>query len=97
MTYHAQVERVDRISACLATLGMNEFILEVKRGRTIERLTDTGILFVFGRDDDKLITGYIANPMRVAAMYKSCGYKEAPRKVWLLAARNSQRYKYLTE
>ena len=33
MTYHAEVERIDRITACLVTLGMNEFveILNIER------------------------------------------------------------------
>ena len=97
MTYHAEVERIDRITACLETLGMNEFVLEIKESSKVLRLTDTGILFVFDESGNKLITGYAPGPMKVASLYKRVGYAEAPRKMWLTATRNSQRYKFLLE
>jgi hypothetical protein len=97
MTYHAEVERIDRITACLVTLGMNEFVLEIKESSKVLRLTDTGILFVFDESGNKLITGYAPGPMKVASLYKRVGYAEAPRKMWLTATRNSQRYKFLLE
>ena len=31
MTYHAKVERIDRIAALLTEVGYNEFVLEVKQ------------------------------------------------------------------
>ena len=93
LTHHAGVERIDRISECLATYGMNEFVLELKKEQKLYRLTDTGILFIFNEDGVTLITGYIPSPDKVSAMYKESGYTQAPRHIMAVAVRNTRTHK----
>ena len=58
MTYHAQVERIDRLVACVQHIGVGEVIKEMpgRNGRT-ELLTDTGLLLVVHSATNTLITG----------------------------------------
>lgn len=95
MTYHARVERIDRITALLTEVGYNEFILEVKQsGRTL-RLTDTGIIFIFDKAGETLITGYLGQRLKVSSLYKQAGYTETPQKVWKTVIRNEKKYSFL--
>ena len=97
MTHHAQVERIDRIAACLEHLGFNEFILEVKEENRLYRLTDTGIIFVFGETGETLITGYMGAPLKISALYKRAGYTGMPPTVWKMVKRNQKLYAFLSE
>lgn len=95
MTYHAKVERIDRITALLTEVGYNEFILEVKQLGRMLRLTDTGIIFIFDEAGETLITGYLGQRLKVSALYKQAGYIETPQKVWKTVVRNEKRYSFL--
>ena len=46
MTYHAQVERLDRLVACIEHIGVGEVVREVERFGAVERLTDTGLVLI---------------------------------------------------
>ena len=95
MTYHAKVERIDRIAALLAEVGYNEFILEVKQPGRMWRLTDTGIIFIFDESGETLITGYMGQRLKVSSLYKQAGYIETPKNVWKTITRNEKRYSFL--
>lgn len=95
MTYHAKVERIDRIATLLAEVGYNEFILEVKESGLLWRLTDTGIIFIFDEAGETLITGYLGQRMKVSSLYKQAGYDKTPQKVWKTIIRNEKQYSFL--
>ena len=97
MTYHASVERIDRIVACIEHLGMDDFVLECAEPTRLYRLTNTGILFVFNERGDTLITGYMATFDKVAALYKSQGYERIPLQMADRIARNNKKYKFLLQ
>ena len=94
MTYHASVERLDRLAACVEHLGMSKFILEQpdrKYPGTKRCLTSTGIIMVMDVTTERLITGFMATPAQVAAMYKG----KAPQKIYNRVVKNNQRYSFL--
>lgn len=95
MTYHAKVERIDRITALLAEVGYNEFVLEVKQPGRLYRLTDTGIIFIFNETGEILITGYLGQRLKVSSLYKQAGYAETPQKIWKTVIRNEKLYSFL--
>lgn len=95
MTYHAQVERIDRLTACIQHLGFNEIIKvqeSNRHGRNVTRqLTDTGIILVVG-EDGQLITGFMGTVAQVASMY---GDARPPQHIINKAKKNVQKYKFL--
>ena len=95
MTYHAKVERIDRIATLLTEIGYNEFILEVKQPGRMWRLTDTGIIFIFDETGETLITGYLGQRLKVSSLYKQAGYTETPQRVWKTVTRNERQYAFL--
>lgn len=95
-TYHAQVERIDRLVACVQYLGMNEIIREMpdryhNAGKNKRCLTDTGIVLVIS-EDGKLITGFMGTVAQVASFYKG---EKIPPSVLNRAKKNEQKYKWL--
>lgn len=95
MTYHAKVERIDRIATLLTEVGYNEFVLEVKQFGRMLRLTDTGIIFIFDEAGETLITGYLGQRLKVSALYKLAGYTETPQRMWKTVTRNEKQYSFL--
>ena len=71
MTYHAKVERIDRICACIQHLGVNEIVVEVRGKADPDHLyciTDTGIVLVRSYYDGALITAYMGTISKVMAL-----------------------------
>ena len=96
MTYHASVERVDRLSACVQYLGMSKFIYEKPDRRhpgTVQCVTSTGIIIVKNAVSGALITGWMATPKQIAAIYKG----RAPQKLFNRVVKNNERYAFLLE
>lgn len=96
MTYHASVERLDRLSACVEYLGMSKFVCEQVDRRypdTVRCLTATGILIVKSKSSNTLITGWMATPKQVAAMFNG----RAPQKLYNRIVKNNERYAFLAE
>jgi len=56
----------------------------------IHKVTDTGIILVYGKTTGKLITKLIARPRQISRLYKSVGRK-APQ--WLMAKAGSNKDK----
>lgn len=97
MTRHAQVERCDRLAACLTDLGLGEYVLELTSRGRITRLTSTGLCLIFAPDGETLITGYMCSVKRVVAMYSSMGYKRVPQSIFNTVMGNNKKYPYLNE
>lgn len=95
MTYHAKVERIDRITTILTEVGYNEFVLEVKQPGRLWRLTDTGIIFIFDEAGETLITGYLGQRLKISSLYKQAGYAETPQRIWKTVIRNEKQYSFL--
>lgn len=94
MTYHASVERLDRLAACVEYLGMSQFVYEApdpKYPGTIKCLTATGITVIKSSTSNTLITGWMASPREVAAMYKG----NAPKKLFARVIKNNEKFAFL--
>lgn len=98
MTYHASIERADRLAACIEYLGMSKFILEAKDRRypgTRQCLTSTGIILVVSESTGQVITGFMASMPQLFAMYRSCGYKQVPPKIYARVEKNIAKYAWI--
>lgn len=97
MTYHASVERVDRLAACVEHLGMSKFVIEVpdrKYKGTKRCLTSTGIMMIISQTTGELITGWMASPAQVCSLYAG---KRVPQKLYNRVVKNNQMYAFLQE
>ena len=98
LTYHAKVERIDRLTALIVNLELGEIILEAPDARnegTTRCLTSTGIIFVKNSATGAIITGYMATISQVLGMYNSMEQREVPRDIIRRVKRNATRYDFL--
>lgn len=95
MTFHAQVERLDRLAACVEYLGIGEVALEAVHNGVRFRLTSTGLCLVYAVNEETLITGYMCTVNRCIAMYSACGYKRVPVGIFKTVTRNNKKYAFL--
>ena len=93
MTYHAQVERIDRLVACVQHIGVGEVIKEMpgRNGRT-ELLTDTGLLLVVHSATNTLITGYAVTPRQLGGIYQD---QHIPQYLRKKVQTNSKKFAFL--
>ena len=101
ISYHASEERIERLTACLATLGMNEYVLSVKdnerNNNTTKFLTDTGIIIIRNSDNGNIVTGYMASVSQAAKMYKMAGFERMPNGMYKKVTSNNKKHKNLLE
>lgn len=71
LTYHAQVERIDRIANILATTGFGEVCRTRYSAESGKRicLTTTGVTLILDRYEDVLVTAYYADLKHTAYVY----------------------------
>jgi hypothetical protein len=94
MTYHASVERIDRLTACIQYLGFNEFVCEMPdpmNPGTAYCVTDTGIIIIKAIATNTIITGYMATPKRIAAIFKG----NTPPALYKRVVKNNKKYAFL--
>ena len=97
MTYHARIERADRLAACIEHLGLDDIVLEVILHKNMFRLTNTGIIFVYDVTGEVLITGYMATMKKTTMLYRSQGYERIPQNIYNRVVKINKRYKFLLE
>ena len=96
MTYHASIERADRLTNLIMTLGFNEIVYE-----TIDKkhpdckicITDTGIILIRNGQDGRLITGYMATVDKALAICKG----NIPVSLKKTVVYNCKKYAYLLD
>ena len=93
MTNHAKVDRIDRLTEIAMTVGWGDIILTIQENHKRYCLTSTGVLLVKNEVEEILITAYLANHFRVAAMYKTMGYDRVPTAIYKKVLNNEKRYK----
>lgn len=98
---HAKVDRIERLTACLTTLGYEDFVLVVedtkRKNNTTKYLTDTGIMVIRDTDTGRIVTGYMATVQQAARMYREAGYKKMPNGMYKKISRNNEKYKELLD
>ena len=95
MTFHARVERLDRLVACIEHLGIGEIALEAVHNGVRFRLTTTGLCLIYAINEETLITGYMCPTNKCIAMYNACGYKRVPVGIFKTVTRNNKKYAFL--
>ena len=72
LSYHAQVERAERIVYLMTEIGLGEELLTiVDEGKRV-RMFDTGVVLVLSLDEDVVVTGYLASMEKAVAMWCRC-------------------------
>lgn len=99
MTYHARVERNERIEAIAQTLGISNPVLEYvdRKECKVYQLTSTGVILVIGLYSKALITCFMARLDQAEKLYRLCGKKQISPKVEKKIVKNLQKYSYLLE
>lgn len=97
MTYHARVERVERIEAIAQTIGITKPVLEYIDYQDQKRyqLTSTGIILVLALEEDRLITAFMSTYDQASKLYHLVGKKRISPKVEKKIQKNIEKYSYL--
>lgn len=81
MTYHARIERADRLTYIAMNVGFGEIVLEhihEDDPYKVDCLTDTGVLIIKNAVSGTIITAYVPNIDKVIAIYRKMGYERMP-------------------
>ena len=100
LTHHAKLDRIERLTECLAVLGMGQIVIEAKDSRypgTVRQLTATGIMLVFEENTNKLITGYMATVAQMYCIYRQANVSHIPSKIYNRVHKNNIKFSYLAE
>ena len=98
MTFHARVERDNRLEFIIDTVGIGEVICETNRpddsyGKPVKmRLTDTGVIIVTSQEN-KIITAYIATISEAIGVYREATTRhELPSGLYKKIRQNEKLY-----
>lgn len=91
---HYQNERSERERFIQENIGLGDEIYSFEynyNGATqIHKLTDTGIINVYGRDGERLITRLVARPQQIKRLFEARG-ERAPRDLVRLADEHARK------
>lgn len=93
-TYHAGVERADRIKAIEETLGFTNPVLEVQVVREEKRylLTSSGVIVVKNLYTDVVVTAFMANVDQCYRLYRMAGKGQVAPKMMKRVRKNQERH-----
>lgn len=102
ISQHAKTDRVDRLSNCIATVGIGKVVFICKSDRAtdptdyvVNCVTSTGLVLVISLTKNLLITGYLGTIPRVMGLYKSRGIQKMPEYLFQTIRKNERRYSFL--
>lgn len=95
MSYHAKIERIDRLAACVEHIGIGEIVLEIERYGAVEQFMDNGLVLIINPATNTLITGYMATIKQMYAMFMENGYTKIPDRIYKTVRTNSKKYAFL--
>ena len=98
-SYHAQIERADRLAKLEEVLGFTNIILEVEIPQEDKRycLTSSGILIVKNLRKDFVVTAFAATLSQCHKVCLLAGKKQIPPKLYKRIQKNMNRHKELFE
>ena len=96
-SYHAEVERAERIKALEETLGFTSIALEVYCHQDNKRycLTTSGVLLVKAATEEFLITAMMANIDQCYRLYRMAGKSQIAPKMYKRVTKNMERHSNL--
>ena len=97
MTYHARIERKNRIDVLEETLGFTKTVLEVENLEEEKRfcLTSSGVIIIKNLYKDIIITAYMANVDQCYRLYRMSGKSQIAPKMLKRVLKNQQRHSEL--
>ena len=96
-SYHAQVERADRLAKLEEVLGFTKIVLEVPVVEEQKRycLTSSGILIIKNLHYDLVITAFMVNVDQCYRLCRMAGKSQMPPKIYKRVVKNMERHKDL--
>ncbi len=96
-SYHAQVERADRLEQLEAVLGFTHIVLEVPVVEEEKRycLTSSGILIVKNLYRDFVVTAFMVNIDQCYRLYRMAGKAQMSPKMYKRVTKNIERHSEL--
>ena len=93
-TFHARVERANRIRALEEVLGFTKIVLEVPVVEEGKRycITSSGILIVKAIEEEFVITAFMCNINQCYRLYKLAGKGQVSPKVYKRITKNIERH-----
>ena len=96
-SYHAQVERADRLAQLEEVLGFTRIVLEVPVVEEEKRycLTSSGIIIVKNLHRDFVVTAFMANINQCYRLYMMAGKGQMSPKIYKRVTKNCERHREL--
>lgn len=96
-SYHAQVERADRLTQLEEVLGFTHIVLEVPVVEEEKRycLTSSGIIIVKNLHREFVVTAFMANINQCYRLYRMAGKGQMSPKMQKRVVKNCERHKEL--
>lgn len=96
-SYHAQVERADRLAKLEEVLGFTKIVLEVPVVEEQKRycLTSSGVLIVKNLYHDFVVTAFMVNVDQCYRLYMMAGKGQVSPKMYKRVVKNCERHKEL--
>ena len=96
-SYHAQVERADRLAKLEEVLGFTKIVLEVPVVEEQKRycLTSSGVLIVKNLHHDFVVTAFMVNVDQCYRLYMMAGKGQVSPKMYKRVVKNCERHKEL--
>ena len=95
-TYHAGVERAERMARLEECLGFTNIVVErvcVRNGRAVrEGITSSGILVVRSLNSDAIVTAFMVRIEKAYAVCRDAGKKQIPPKLEAKIRKNAIRF-----
>lgn len=97
LSYHARVERAERLKMLEEILGFTKVVLEVeyKDEQTRYCLTSSGIIIVKNLYTDLVVTAYMANLNQCYRLYREAGKAQMSPKMRKRVLKNIERHSEL--
>ena len=97
-SYHAQVERADRLAQLEEALGFTHIVLEVPVVEEEKRycLTSSGIIIVKNLHKEFVVTAFMANINQCYRLYRMAGKGQMSPKMQKRVVKNCERHRELS-
>lgn len=99
VSFHAAVERADRLHALEEVLGFTNVALEVVEHEHDRKyqLTSSGIMIIRNLRFNTVVTAFMANINQCTRLYRMAGKSQVSPKIYKRVIKNSQRHPELFE
>lgn len=97
LSYHAKVERAERLAMLEQVLGFTSIVLEVEYEKedTKHCLTSSGIVIIKNLYTDLVVTAYMANLKQCYKLYRDAGKAQIAPRMYKRVKKNAERHSEL--